>query len=315
MKHNVLITGAKGFVGSAIVNHLHKKNFNIYGMVRKNLQSNITTIKYFTLSDLLNLKNKKTLLGIRTVIHTAGRAHVRFPFLKKNKNKLYNDNIKLTEKIAELVIKNNIKNFIFISSAKVYGEESSRNIFFDEKEKPNPKQEYSISKYKAELKLLEILKSSSTNLTIIRPPMIFGKEPNGNLKILMKAIQYNIPIPLSKTSNKRSFLGLENLCLFIENILTKRINGNLIYNVSDGDPISTRDLTQAIGMALGTKVKYLLFPDYALSVLLKIPIISNTLKPLFKDFVIKSLYTKNINKKMSFIPTHKLISKDYFKFK
>lgn len=312
MKHNILITGAKGFVGDALVNHLNKEKFVIYGMVREDFKNNMTNIKYYTLNDLLKLENKNILLSIKTVIHTAGRAHIRFPFLKRNKDKLYNDNIKLTENLAKIVLQNNIENFIFISSAKVYGEESSTNSFFDEKVKPNPQQAYSISKYTAEIKLLKKLKLSLTNLTIIRPPMIFGKVPNGNLKILMKAINYNIPIPLSKTSNKRSFLGLENLCLFIENILTKRINSNLIYNISDGDPVSTRDLTHSIGIALNKKVRYFFIPDFMLNILLKLPIISKILRPLFKNFVIDSLHKKNIIEKMSFIPTQKLISKDYF---
>ena len=145
--------------------------------------------------------------------------------------------------------------------------------------------------------------------------MIFGEVPNGNLKILIKAIQNNIPIPLSRNSNQRSFLGLQNLCLFIENILTKKITSNLIYNISDGAPISTRDLTNSIGMALNKKVRYLIIPDLLLQILLKLPIISNALRPLFKDFVIHSLHDKNIKKYISFVPTKELISKNFLKFK
>ena len=85
MEHNILITGAKGFVGSALVNHLNKKQFNIFGIVRKYSKNNVANIRYFTLIDLLNLKNKNILLSIKTVIHTAGRAHIMFPFLKKIK--------------------------------------------------------------------------------------------------------------------------------------------------------------------------------------------------------------------------------------
>jgi len=308
MKQNILITGANGFVGSAIIDYLNKKKYNVYGMVRDNFQNNLSNVIYFTLDDLLKLENQNVLDSIDTIIHAAGRAHIRFSFLKKNKDKLFNDNIKLTKKLADVAIKNNIKKFIYISTAKVYGEETYNNNFFNENNKPKPIQPYAISKYTAELKLLEKLKNSSTNLTIIRPPMIFGKVPKGNLKILIKAIKNNIPIPLSNTHNKRSFLGLTNLCLFIESILINKPLSNSVYNISDGIPISTKELTDAIGLALNKKVRYLFISDAILQILLKLPIFSNMLKPLFKNFVIKSLYNKNL----SLISTKKLISENYF---
>jgi len=311
MKQNILIAGATGFVGSAIVDYLNQKKYNVYGMVRNNFQSNFSNIKYFTLDNLLELKNKDFLLSIDTIIHAAGRAHIRFAFLKKNKDKLFNDNIMLTRKLADIAVKSNIKNFIYISTAKVYGEETYKKNVFNEKYIPSPKQEYSKSKYTAEQELLKRLKKSSINLTIIRPPMIFGKTPNGNLKILIKAIKNNIPIPISKIPNQRSFLGLENLCLFIENILIKKIASNLIYNVSDGLPISTKELTNAIGLAINKKVRYLFIPDMILEILLKLPLISTTLKPLFKDFVIKSLSENHIKKKILLVSTKKLIQKNY----
>ena len=163
MKQNILITGANGFVGSAIIDYLNKKKYNVYGMVRDNFQNNLSNVIYFTLDDLLKLENQNVLDSIDTIIHAAGRAHIRFSFLKKNKDKLFNDNIKLTIKLADIAIKNNIKRFIYISTAKVYGEETYNNNFFNENNKPNPIQPYAISKYTAELKLLEKLKNSSTN--------------------------------------------------------------------------------------------------------------------------------------------------------
>ena len=311
MKKNILITGGKGFVGSAIIDYLYKSKYNIYGMVRNNFQNNFSNVRYWTLDDLLKLENKNFLLSIDTIIHAAGRAHIRFSFLKKNKDKLFNDNIKLTKKLADVAIKNNIKKFIYISTAKVYGEETYNNNFFNENNKPKPIQPYAISKYTAELKLLEKLKNSSTNLTIIRPPMIFGKVPKGNLKILIKAIKNNIPIPLSNTHNKRSFLGLTNLCLFIESVLINKIPFNSIYNISDGIPISTKELIDTLGLALNKKVRYLFIPDTILKLLLKLPIFSNIIRPLFNDFVIKS----SLDKKLPFISTKQLISKNYSKVK
>ena len=311
MKQNILITGAKGFVGSAIFDYLEKKNYNIYGIVRNNFQNNFFNKHFWTLDDFSKLENQNILSSIDTIIHAAGRAHIIISFLKKNKDKLYNDNINLTKILADIAIKNNIKKFVYISTAKVYGEETYKDNIFYEKNKPKPTQAYSISKHTAELKLLEKLKASSTDLTIIRPPMIFGKVPKGNLKILIKAIKNNIPIPISKNCNQRSFLSLENLCLFIESVLINKIPSNSIYNISDGIPISTKELTDTLGLALNKKVRYLFIPDIILKLLLKLPIFSNIIRPLFNDFVIKS----SLDKKLPFISTKQLISKNYSKVK
>ena len=83
MKQNILITGANGFVGSSIIDYLNKKKYNVYGMVRDNFQNNLSNVIYFTLDDLLKLENQNVLDSIDTIIHAAGRAHIRFSFLKK----------------------------------------------------------------------------------------------------------------------------------------------------------------------------------------------------------------------------------------
>lgn len=311
MKLNILITGANGFVGRSIINHFSNKNYTIYGMVRNHFQNNIKNIKCLTYEDLLKSSSDNILSNIDAIIHTAGRAHIRFSFLKKNKNKLYYDNVQLTEQLATIAIKHKIKQFIFISSAKIYGEETKQNFVFNEKCTPNPQQAYSISKYNAELKLINKLRNSSTNYTIIRPPMIFGNIPNGNLKILIFAIKNNIPIPLSRKNNLRSFLGLENLCLFLGNILSNKNKKDLICNVSDGAPISTKKLIDTLGLVLNKKVRYLFVPDLALKITFKLPIISNLIKPLFKNFVIESIH--NNKPIMNRLPntTEKLILKSF----
>ena len=99
------------------------------------------------------------------------------------------------------------------------------------------------------------------------------------------------------------------MCVFIESILTNKVSSNLIYNISDGEPISTKRLIEAIGLAMNKNVRYLFIPDFILNVLFKIPIVSNILKPLFRDFVVNSLHDNIIRNKVNLLPTTELIAK------
>ena len=106
-------------------------------------------------------------------------------------------------------------------------------------------------------------------------------------------------------------MGLENLCLFLGNILSNKNKKDLICNVSDGAPISTKKLIDTLGLVLNKKVRYLFVPDLALKITFKLPIISNLIKPLFKNFVIESIH--NNKPIMNRLPntTEKLILKSF----
>ena len=226
MKMSILITGINGFVGNYLFKRFSKnKNFKVYGLVRTrvNKDKRIITLDEISKNSIFFKKNR-----IDCIINAAGKAHIRFSKLKKNRNKLYLDNVKFSYELSNIAKLHKINHFIHISSAKVYGETG----VFNEKSKPNPKNLYAISKLEAEKKIIGVLKKTNVNISIIRPPVIYGKNPKGNFKLLTFALKFNFPLILSKKEYFRSFLSIENLFTFIEHNL-KNYKQFQIFNVSD----------------------------------------------------------------------------------
>ena len=111
--------------------------------------------------------------------------------------------------------KNSVKRFVFLSTIKVNGEETLKDKFFAD-DKANPTDPYGVSKNCAESGLREIAASSKMEVVLIRPPLVYGPSPKGNLEILAKFINNKIPLPLgSVTTNSRSLVYIGNLVDFI----------------------------------------------------------------------------------------------------
>ena len=149
------------------------------------------------------------------------RAHIRFSNLKEIENKLYFDNVKFSYDLSKIAKQHKINHLIHISSTKVYGETG----VFNEKSKPNPKNLYAISKLDAEKSIISVLKKTNVNISIIRPPVIYGKNHKGNFKLLTFALKLNLPLILSKKQYLEVFI--QNLYTFIEHNL--KIMNNYRY--------------------------------------------------------------------------------------
>ncbi len=305
MSLSILITGMNGFVGSFLYEHLSKREeFKIFGLVRKKIKHNDNI---FTLKELQDnpsiLKNN----NIKYIINAAGKAHVRLEFLEKNKRNLYLDNVKFSRDLSILAKSANIKLMIHISTSKVYGE----NGVFNENSKINPEGDYSKSKVKCENEIINVLKNSKVNLSIIRPPMIYGKNFKGNFKVLLVAIKYKIPIITSKTEILRSFLSIENLLSFIEYNLFNHKKFE-IFNVSDPQTLSINKLISIFSKLTKSTSINIQLSNSSLFYFKKIPILKKILNPLTSNFIIKTV-NKNAISKVKLKSTKEMLKNYSFK--
>ena len=123
---------------------------------------------------------------------------------------------------------------------------------------PKPQDAYGISKWEAEKGLSEISKQTGLEVVIIRAPLVCGPGVKGNLRSLIKLIQYRIPLPFSLIKNQRSLISIDNLVdLIIYCIEDHKISGNT-FLVSDEKDISTPDLVRQIASSMGLSAR--LFP-------------------------------------------------------
>lgn len=250
----ILITGANGFVGSAITKNLLNQGADIRAAVR---HASSLNFEYHSPDLGINADWSSLLKGASAVIHTAGRAHVLHE-KSSNPVALFREiNTVGTLNLAHQAAQMNVKRFIFLSSIGVNGVENSSP--FKESDLPNPIDSYAVSKLEAELGLFEIAKETGMEIVVIRPPLVYGPNAPGNFGKLISAVKRGIPLPLgSVTSNRRTLIGLSNLVSLIQVCLSHSAAVNQVFFAGDAEDISTSDLLRK--MALAFKVPSRLLP-------------------------------------------------------
>lgn len=198
----VLITGANSYVGTSVEKWLMKEPNN-YHVETLDMQN----------PDWINFDFSR----FDVVFHVAGIAHVS---KKKSMEDLYYKvNRDLTIQTAEIAKSNGVKHFIFMSSMIVYNSKESQ---ISANTKPNPDNYYGLSKLQAE-EGLEILQSKDFNITIVRPPMIYGPNSKGNFPKLISLAKKTPVFP--RYDNKRSMLYIDNLSNSIKYLIDSVSNG------------------------------------------------------------------------------------------
>jgi len=156
-----------------------------------------------------------------------------------------------------------VKRFIFLSSIKVNGESTAPGKAFTADDIPMPSDYYGISKYEAELGLLNVAAQTGMEIVIIRPPLVYGPEVKANFLSMMNLLQRGLPLPLGgMTKNRRSLVYLDNLVDLIVTSINHPAAANQIFLVSDGDDLSTAVLFQRMASALGGVSKLTAVPIF-----------------------------------------------------
>lgn len=273
-KQSILITGATGFVGRAIIEHLIAGgNYLVYGTSRSNADLN-TSLKHYKNVDASD-HNKlfEIVQGIDCIVHAMARVHI---ISSTNNNNLNEDeffkvNVESTKILAEAAIKFGVRRFIYISSIKVNGEETQLGAPFKESDTPNPKGPYAISKYLAEQELKKIFEGTNTELVIIRPPLVYGIGAKANFKSLKKFIMTGLPLPLGAFSlNKRSFIALDNLVDFIEICIRDKAAAGQTFLISDDDDASTLDFIKTMASAMSVRMRIISLPPMLIKLIFSI---------------------------------------------
>jgi UDP-glucose 4-epimerase len=256
--NKVLITGTSGYLGHSFINaYKNKYKFKKFSLLKENLED-------------INFD------GINIVLHCAALVHQK---VEHSYKKYYEINVEYPVKLAKFAKQRGVKQFVFISTISVYGEYEEK---LDENTICNPISFYGKSKLEAEKELLK-LNDDSFIVSIIRPPMIYGKNAPGNIDSLVKLVKKLPIIPLGKIENKRSFISIQNLCFIINEIITQEKQG--IFLASDDEPLSTSRLIELIAKNLDKKIY-----------LIKIPFFESLLellKPSFHKRLYESLEIDN----------------------
>tara|TARA_B100000900_G_C20597828_1_gene724144 strand:+ start:2583 stop:3536 length:954 start_codon:yes stop_codon:yes gene_type:complete len=262
----ICVTGANGFIGSALCNHLSNQGHDVIGLVSSKKKTNEKKIKFFKVDFFKKkLDLSRILYRVECIIHCAAKAHD----FDKNKNKLLKEikknNINLTQILAFQAKKNKVKKFIFISSIGVNGSFTMDKQRFKFNDKPNPSDGYSISKWNSEKFLKNSFYDTQTKLIIIRPPLVYGPGVKGNLLRLMKLLNLGIPLPLGSVYNQRSFVGLSNLLDFISVCMNHPKASNKTLLVSDNEDMTITEFIKKLSNSMNIKILLIPVPIFLLT--------------------------------------------------
>lgn len=262
----ICITGANGFIGSALCNYLSNQGHDVIGLVSSKKRTNKKKIKFFKVDFFKkNLNLSRILFKVECIIHCAAKAHD----FNKNKKKLLKEikknNINLTQILAFQAKKNKVKKFIFISSIGVNGSFTMDKQIFKYNDKPNPSDSYSISKWNSEKFLKNSFYNTQTKLIIIRPPLVYGPGVKGNLLRLMKLLNLGIPLPFGSIYKQRSFVGLSNLLDFISVSMKHPKAPNKTLLVSDSDDLTITEFIKKLSNSMNIKIFLIPVPIFLLT--------------------------------------------------
>lgn len=246
---NILVTGLTGFVGQSLIPHLIAQGHSVTAISRDANRS-LFGCKIITCDLNSPLSFGDAISGNDVVIHLAGRAHILNETSQDPYQAYAEINVKATKNLALLASKSGVRRFIFLSSVKVNGEETTA-LPFNENNRPNPQDDYGKTKLEAEHVLLEIAKKMQMQVVIIRPPLIYGVGVKANFKNLIKLCQSKIPLPFGAIHNKRSMVYVENLIDFIALCITHPKAANETFLISDDEDVSTTTLVRTIRTTLG----------------------------------------------------------------
>jgi len=200
------------------------------------------------------------LVGVDTVVHLAGLAHVPSKLQRDNLGDYWEVNALGAARFAKQAALKGLRRFIYLSTAKVCGD-ITQNIPFDEKDMSDSKDPYTVSKQEAEKLLRGIAKETGMELVIIRPPLVYGPGVKANFHNLMRWLCKGIPLPLGSIHNLRSLVSLDNLLDFICLCLSHPMAANQTFVVSDGEDISTTELLRRMAQALRVPARLVPVPQ------------------------------------------------------
>jgi UDP-glucose 4-epimerase len=160
-------------------------------------------------------------------------------------------NTELPVRVAKKAKQDGVKQFIFLSTTKVYGDISSLDKPWTEETTCNPTDAYGKSKFLAEQELLK-LTDDSFIVSIIRTPLVYGKGVKANMLGLIKLVKLFPILPFKNVKSYRSVTYVGNLSALIDRIIDARRNG--VFLSQDSEPVSIGELVTSIADALQKKV-------------------------------------------------------------
>jgi nucleoside-diphosphate-sugar epimerase len=257
----VLVTGATGFIGSRLCQTLRDRSWEVHGTVRSTSSRNRlpSGVQPIEIDSLTQPFPPHRLHGIDAIAHLAARVHQMNDTAADPLAACRAINTHATLALARQAAQTGVRRFLYISSIKVNGEgQTTTDSPYTERDAPNPRDPYAQSKWEAERQLHQLSQDTGLEVTILRPPLVYGPGVKANFDKLVRLVRSGIPLPLASANNTRSLIYVGNLIDAIATCLSHPAAAGQTFLVSDGEDLSTAELIRRLALALNTRDR--LFP-------------------------------------------------------
>lgn len=259
----VLVTGANGFVGRAVMRRLSADGaWRIRGAVRGDatLPAEVERIAVGTIGR--DTDWAAAVAGTNAVVHLAARVHVMRDNAADPREAFREVNLRGTLGLARAAAAAGVSRFVFVSSIKVNGEAGR----FTEADVPAPVDPYGMSKLEAETGLRQLAAETGMEVVVVRPPIVYGPGVKANFDALLRAVRRGVPLPLRSIDNRRSMVAVDNLGDFLTVCLKHPAAANETFLVSDGDDLSTPELIRRMARAMNVSPRLIPVPEAMLRI-------------------------------------------------
>lgn len=255
----MLVTGATGFVGQALLGELIAHGHEAIPAVRRPAG----LLREAVVPDMHAQADwRAALAGCDAVVHLAARVHLMRDTADDPLARYRATNTDATLNLARQAAQTGVRRFVFVSSIKVNGE--GCDAPYREIDAPAPEDAYAISKWEAEQGLWRIARETGLEVVVLRPPLIYGPGVKANFRRLLDTVARGWPLPLGAIQNRRSLLYLGNFVDVIRVCVEHPAAAGQTFLVDDGRPVSTPELIRAIARAMGRPARLLAIPASAL---------------------------------------------------
>jgi len=239
MSARILVTGASGFIGRALVEELSLAGHRVRAAMRQPADVFPREVEVVAVSDLTRPVEWRLLLNnIDMVVHLAGIAHAGAEIAEQTYDRI---NRLATAELAAAARSAAVRRLIFISSIRAQSGPTSDHPL-TEADPPRPTDAYGRSKLAAE----DAVRASGLPFTILRPVLVYGPGVKGNLARLMQLAQSPWPLPFASFRNRRSLLSRQNLIAAIHLALQSPTTIGETYVVADPTPLNVAEIIAAL---------------------------------------------------------------------
>jgi UDP-glucose 4-epimerase len=255
----VLLTGATGFIGTAVLGALEANGHETCIAGRRRPAGHDGAFRPCNLAALGADEALALVKEVDIVLHLAGHAHA----MRGGDDGVHRSlNRDAPIRLAEAAARHNVR-FLFLSSIKALGDPIDGVL--SEEAQGTPQDAYGAAKFEAETAIRALLPRGHV---ILRPALVVGEGAKGNLARLLALARLPVPLPFAGVDAPRSLVSRRDLAALITRLATDTAFDGMSLTVADPEPLSLRQMMTALRAGLGRRPGLFPFPQHAMAGLL-----------------------------------------------